>query len=75
MNGMASQVTVKQVDDVPEDACVCHFDELEERGQHRFAEAVKSLREQEEAGELAADTAVSRCDIVKFTEYYLLERS
>ena len=72
---MVSQLIIKQVDDVPEDASVCHYDELEETGQHRFAEAVRSLRERDAPGTLTGDTEVTRCDIVKFTEYYLLERA
>ncbi|WP_336024135.1 hypothetical protein [Halobellus salinisoli] len=72
---MATQHTVRQVDTVPSGARVCHYDELEETGKHRFAEAVKSLRKREETCGLAADIGEDCCDVVKFTDYYLLERA
>lgn len=69
---MTNQIKVERVGEIPPDANVCHYDELDETVKHRFAEAVGSTSTgREEDSSLTALEEIN-CDIVKFTEYYHL---
>lgn len=69
---MTNQINLERVREIPPDADVCHYDELDETVKHRFAEAVESTSAcREEASSVTALEGID-CDIVKFTEYYHL---
>ena len=69
---MPNQIKLERVREIPPDADVCHYDELNETAKHRFAEVVGSASACR--GKASSVTALEGidCDIVKFTEYYHL---
>lgn len=69
---MSNQIKLERIREVPADARVCHYDELEETVKHRFAEVVESGSTDSPGGSLVTEVDVCGCDIVKFTEYYHL---
>lgn len=64
---MSKQIELERVGEIPPDARVCHYDELDETVKHRFAEAVGSVGSGE--GPSVAELDGCDCDVVKFTEY------
>lgn len=67
---MAEQVELERVGEVPPDARVRDYDELDEPVKHRLADAVGSAG----SGEDQPVVELDGCDwdVVKFTEYYQL---
>lgn len=64
---MSPQVTLQQVEEVPADSRVCHYDELEESAKERFPVIADG-----ETGAVDRSTATQfrECDLVKYTDYY-----
>lgn len=64
---MSHEITVRQVEDVPAGARVCHYDELDE-------DAKATLPALAGTTETAIDRTVADglrdCDLVKYTDYY-----
>jgi hypothetical protein len=60
-------VHVEQVEAIPDDAAVFHYDELDETLKHRFPALIK--RAPTEAS-VRPESVLSNGDYVKFTEYY-----
>lgn len=69
---MSNQIKLEQIREVPPDARVCHYDELEDTVKHRFAKVVESDSADSPEGSVVTELDVCGCDIVKFTEYYHL---
>jgi hypothetical protein len=67
---MEVKVMFREVETIPEDASVCHYDELSDRAKYCLACLVRedavTLVEHETANELIKN------DIIKFTSYYEL---
>lgn len=64
---MTPEIEFQQVDEVPCDSRVCHYDELEPRAKEQFSILIKR-----DASSVGEDTVkgFSCCDIIKFTDYY-----
>lgn len=60
-------VHVEQVETIPDDAAVFHYDELDETLKHRFPALIE--RAPNEAS-VHPESVLSNGDYVKFTEYY-----
>ena len=69
---MAPTYHITPSERVPDGARVCHFDELDEPAKERLPGLVGG------AGATTTDRAFEatarRCDVVKFTDYYRIER-
>lgn len=64
---MNQSVTVREVDTVPTDSRVCHYDELDEGAKEQFPALTGD--ETTAVGRSVANE-LDRCDLVKYTEYY-----
>lgn len=69
---MPNRIKPERVGEIPPDANVCHYDQLDNPVKHRFAEAVESASTGREENSSATALEDTDCDIVKFTEYYRL---
>lgn len=69
---MPSQIKLERVGEIPPDANVCHYDELDAAVKHRFAEAVESGSVSQGENSSITELRSIDCDIIKFTEYYHL---
>jgi hypothetical protein len=75
MTANLTQITLEPVTDVPETASVCHFDEIEDSLQEMIVSAQKPGQPT-----ITVDTPQStlsaecRCDVIKFTKYYSVNR-
>lgn len=69
---MAPRFHIAPAEDIPEGAQVCHYDELAAPAKERLPEVA------DQSGTVTADPAfestVESCDLVKFTDYYRIER-
>ena len=69
---MPSTYHIAPADEIPPGARVCHIDELEEAAKERLPALAGAT------GTTTSDRAVAsiaeRCDLVKFTDYYAIER-
>ena len=63
---------IAPADEVPEGARVCHYDELDESAKQRLP-ALAGTSAETTADPALASTAET-CDLVKFTDYYRVER-
>lgn len=69
-------VSLEPVSEIPQSASVCHFDEIEDALQ----EAVVSVQNQEQSTVTVSPSRAQTidecsCDIIKFTEYYQVNRN
>lgn len=69
---MAPHVTVRRIEDVPDDVRVCHYDELGEPAKERFPALADGTGATSVEDGVAA--AFGECDLVKYTEYYEVAR-
>lgn len=69
---MPSTIRIAPADEVPEGARVCHYDELAAPAKERLPALAGTT------GATTSDPAFQRmaevCDLVKFTDYYTIER-
>lgn len=64
---MNRTVHVEQKEDIPNDASVFHYDELDEEFKDRFPELVENTQAKES---VCPESVLSNGDYVKFTDYY-----
>lgn len=69
---MPPSFQIELAEEVPDDARVCHYDELDEPAKHRLPAVTGST--DSTTSDPAFETAAEACDVVKFTEYYRIER-
>jgi hypothetical protein len=76
MTANLTEVTLEPVTDVPETASVCHFGEIEDSLQEMIVSAQKPGQPT-----ITVDTppqstlsAECRCNVIKFTKYYSVNR-
>lgn len=69
---MGARIMSREVGTVPEDASVCHYDELSERAKQSLARLVR----EDATTSVGLETAneLTGYDAVKFTSYYELRR-
>jgi hypothetical protein len=60
-------VHVEQVESIPDDAAVFHYDELDEEFKHRFPALIERVPTE---ASVRPESMLSHGDYVKFTEYY-----
>lgn len=66
---MEKRITVQDVTEVPAEACVCHYDELDTPAKERFPGI---LGKEEAEARIDAETADAfrSCELIKFTDWY-----
>lgn len=69
---MPPTVRIEPAEEVPTGACVCHYDELADAAKQRL-QAVAGASAST-TSDRALEAAAEDCDLVKFTDYYRLER-
>lgn len=69
---MPGTFRIAPAEEVPEGADVCHIDELAEPAKERLP-AVAG-RTGTTTDDPAFESTVERCDVVKYTDYYVIER-
>lgn len=64
---MCAQVTLRQIDDVPDDSRVAHYDELKPRAKEQLFKLVET-----EAPPIQQNVTadLESHDVIKFTDYY-----
>jgi hypothetical protein len=64
---MSPNLTLEQVDEIPSDSQVCHYDELSEDAKEEFPTLTGP-------GSASVDQSIAEgfldCDLVKYTDYY-----
>jgi hypothetical protein len=60
-------VHVEQVETIPDDAAVFHYDELDDELKHRFPALIEGTPTE---ASVRSESVLSNGDYVKFTEYY-----
>lgn len=64
---MKRTVYVEQIEEIPNDASVFHYDELDEEFKDRFPELIENTPTKES---MRSGSVLSNGDYVKFTDYY-----
>lgn len=64
---MKRTVHVEKIEDIPNDASVFHYDELDEEFKDRFPELIENTPTKEP---VHSENVLSNGDYVKFTDYY-----
>jgi hypothetical protein len=69
---MAPTFRIRPATGVPDGARVCHYDELEEPAKESFPALAGSASAT--TTDAAFESTADSCDLVKFTDYYEIER-
>ncbi|ELY57486.1 hypothetical protein [Natronolimnohabitans innermongolicus] len=76
---MSTTITLEPADEIPADCRVCHYDELGESAKARLPALTRGPPDSDESSGRQTATAddaflesLGDCDLVKFTDYYVL---
>lgn len=69
---VATSYRIEPAEEIPDGASVCHYDELDESAKHRLPTVTR--RGGSTTSDPAFETTAESCDLVKFTDYYTIER-
>lgn len=64
---MSPEIELEQIDEVPGDSRVCHYDELESPAKERLSSLIERDTHSVEENVVKGFNC---CDVVKFTDYY-----
>lgn len=68
-DSMTPTVTLRKIEDVPDDSRICHYDELEETTKERFP-TIAATDSEDVAVDPEKVSGLECCDLVKYTDYY-----
>lgn len=69
---MPASYRIEPAEEIPDGASVCHYDELDESAKYRLPDVVGSG--QTTTTDPAFESTAETCDLVKFTDFFRIER-